>query len=358
MLDVREELKWAEEKAKAAMPTALARRRALPSWALLGVGALTGAALVASLLWWRRADQIDTAPAPRARFTIPLAEGESLHAYSSASLAISPDGARIAYSANRGSERSLYIRALAELESRRLAGTERANDPIFSPDGEWIAFEAAGKLKKVSLKGGTPQFLANLAWFGGHSWGPGDIIVYTPAFTGGLFAISAQGGKPRRLTTPDKNQAHLWPEVLPDGKTVLFTLWRGEKTFDQPHVGVLSLETGKWKVVIDGGAYPRYAPTGHLLFVRGGTLFAAPFDLREQEVTGASVSVLEDGVHQIYVRSADGTGDDDQVTTGEHNHYLCALGMARLWPMPSFIPTPAPICGWSSRRERAKRGPF
>jgi len=438
MSDIGEELKWAGGTASPTTPAATKGRRVLPSWALLGVGALTGAALVASLLWWRRADPIDTAPAPPARFTIPLAEGESLHVYSSASVAMSPDGTHIAYAANRGAERAIYVRALDELESRRLAGTERANDPIFSPDGEWVAFEAAGKLKKVSLKGGSPQFLANLVLFGGHSWGTGDIIGYTPAYTGGLFAISAQGGKPRRLTTPEKNRAHIWPEVLPGGKAVLFTLWRGENTFDQSHIGVLSLETGKWNVVIEGGFYARYAPTGHLLFVRGGSLFAAPFDLSEQRVTGASVPVLEgvlqdsfdgagqfavsrtgslvyasgtahspgrrlvwvdrsgrrstitstsssyslprlspdgrrlglsswadasvsvwvyglaqdtltrvsfgsddhnvawspdsrrvafesgrDGVHQIYVRSADGTGDDDQVTTGEHNHYLC-----------------------------------
>jgi serine/threonine-protein kinase len=218
-------------------------------------------------------------------------------------VAISPDGSRIAYSANRFAERSLYVRALDELESRRLPGTERANDPIFSPDGEWMAFEAAGKLKKISIKGGPPQFLTNLAFFGGHSWGPGDVIVYVPAYTGGLFALSAHGGKPRRLTTPEKNQAHVWPEVLPDGKAVLFNLWKGEKTFDQSDVALLSLETGKWKVLLEGGFYARYSPSGHLLFSRGGSLFAAPFDVKEQKVTGAPVAVLED----VLQDSFDGT---------------------------------------------------
>ena len=85
---------------------------------------------------------------------------------------------------------------------------------------------------------------------------------------------------------------HRWPEILPGGKDVLFTIWAGG-TREQARIGVLSLETGQWKTVLQGGVYPRYLPTGHLLYIRTNTLMAAPFDLTTLEVTGDSVPVLE-----------------------------------------------------------------
>ncbi|HXV61935.1 MAG TPA: protein kinase [Vicinamibacteria bacterium] len=437
MVDAREELRWVREQPWPSGSAASSRRRALHFWALLGAGAVVGAGLVASLLL-RTDKPVDSVPAPTARFAIPLGDDESLYDFSSAAVAISPDGTRIAYAVNRGAGRSIHVRALDEMESRPIPGTERGSDPIFSPDGEWLAFESAGKLKKVPLSGGAPQFLANLAFSAGASWGPDDIIVHTPNFTGGLYALSARSGEGRRLTSPEKNQGHLWPAVLPDGKSVLFTLWAGQPSYDQASIALLSLETGQWSVVLEGASYARYAPPGHLLFLRGGTLFAAPFDPEAWKITGAPVAVVEnvrsdpldggglfdvsqtgalvyapeigasparrlawvdrsgdrsiitsgptsfssprispegsriamfltgqaalsvwiygisqgtlarvtfgadehnvawspdgryvafesgrEGAHQLYIRSADGSGEDDPVTRGEHHHYLC-----------------------------------
>ena len=109
----------------------------------------------------------------------------------------------------------------------------------------------------------------------------------------GLFRVSAAGGTPQSITTPDLDRGetgHIWPEILPGGAAVLFTINRGEI----PGIGVLSLETGEWKMVSEGGINPRYSPTGHLLYVRTDqTLMAVPFDFKRFEVTSDPVPVFE-----------------------------------------------------------------
>ena len=121
-----------------------------------------------------------------------------------------------------------------------------------------IGFEAAGKLVKVPVSGGSPQVLCDVLFPAGATWGRDDTIVLTPLFTGGLFAISARGGKPRRLTTPDSSQgeaAHLWPDFLPDGKHVLFTIWNGSTNWDQSRIAVLLA-----RIPASGGRCLRAAP--------------------------------------------------------------------------------------------------
>lgn len=191
---------------------------------------------------------------------------------------------------NRGSERSIFVRSLGALESVPVAGTERGSGPFFSPDGEWIGFVADGKLLKVPVSGGQPQTLGSVAVMAGASWGPDDTIVYTPIFNRGLFAISASGGTPRPLTTPEDGHPHLFPEILPGGKEVLFTVWNGG--MDQSRIAVLSLDTGKWRTVLEGGWFARYTD-GYLLYMRGSTLLAAPFDWKQLRVLGPSLPAAE-----------------------------------------------------------------
>ena len=225
-------------------------------------------------------------------FSMGLGEGESLHEHNSASIAFSPDGTRLAYVANQGSERAIHLRHLDQSEAVRLEGTERASSPVFSPDGEWIAFEAGSKLKKVHTGGGKPDFIANVAFFTGATWGPDDVIVYTPSFMRGLFAISARGGETRQITTPESGHAHIWPEFLPGGNHVLYSIWTGG-SYDQGKIAVVSLETGDSTVVHENGFYGRYSPSGHLLYMRANTLYAVGFDLTTLAVTGSGVPVAE-----------------------------------------------------------------
>ncbi len=291
--DLRKELQWIQQFPAAAVPTGSASRRS-SVWILAILSAVLAVGLVISV--WRRGMPSAGVPQSLVRFSIVLPGDQSLDESIGYSVALSPDGTRLAYVASRGSEQSIYIRSLDSLESVRLPGTARASSPFFSPDGEWIGFEAAGKLVKVPVSGGSPQVLCDVLFPAGATWGRDDTIVFTPLFTAGLFAIPARGGKPRRLTTPDSAQgeaAHLWPDFLPDGKHVLFTIWNGSTNWDQSRIALLSLDTGKWQILLEGGSFARYDPGGRLLYLRGDTLFAAPFDLKNLRVTGRPVQVVQ-----------------------------------------------------------------
>ena len=122
----------------------------------------------------------------------------------------------------------------------------------------------------------------------GGSWGPDDTIIFAPSATSGLFRVSTAGGTPKPLTVPDRKKgevSHRWPEILPGGKARLFTIWTGS-SFDDARIGVLSLKTGEQRVLVEGGTYPRYVSSGHVVYARAGGLLAVPFDLRRLEVTG------------------------------------------------------------------------
>ncbi len=178
------------------------------------------------------------------------------------------------------------------------ASTGRIN-PFFSPDGAWVGFatERDRSWKKVSILGGPFVTL----WDSptpprGASWGPDDTIIFAQSASGtGLFRGPAAGGEPEILTTPDEEQGetvHLWPEILPGGRAVLFTVLTGATA--RRTIAVLDLETNKRRTLVPGGSNPRYAPTGHILYGAGGVLFAVPFDLDRLAVTGDPVPVLED----------------------------------------------------------------
>jgi serine/threonine-protein kinase len=212
-------------------------------------------------------------------------------------LAVSPDGTRLVYVANRGGTRQLYVRLLDRFEATPIHGTEGAETPFFSPDGQSVGFFADGKLKKVPLSGGAPLTLCSASVNRGASWGPDDTIIFTPynVFSG-LFRVSASGGTPKPLTVPDRKKgefSHRWPQILPGGKAVLITIWTGN-TSDSARIDVLSLVTGERQTLIEGGSYGRYFPSGHLVYARAGGLLAVPFDLKRLRVTGPPVPILEE----------------------------------------------------------------
>jgi len=181
-----------------------------------------------------------------------------------------------------------------ELVATPIRGTEGANYPFFSPDGEWVGFFAGNKLKKVPLAGGPPVTLCDAGISQGGSWGPEDTIVFSSQMTAGLMRVSASGGDPEPLTTLDAGEVwHLWPEILPGGRAVLFTTYSG--TAGSLRVAVQSLETGERRMLVEG-TYPRYVPTGHLVFSRLSpvSLWAVPFDIDRLEVTGEPTPLPEE----------------------------------------------------------------
>jgi Tol biopolymer transport system component/tRNA A-37 threonylcarbamoyl transferase component Bud32 len=261
--------------------------RALP-WALL-------AALGVGMALWSLLRAPSPAPRPVARLVINLSPTDWMTAGPISHIVLSPDGSRLVYAAARGGTSQLYVRPIDRFEATPIPGTERAGSPFFSPDGQSVGFFAESKLKRVSLSGGAPITVCVAADNRGGSWGPDDTIIFSPSLLTGLFRVAAAGGTPTPLTTLDREKGefgHRYPEILPGGKAVLFTI-HTNSNFDYARIGVLSLETGERRVLIEGGTYARYVPTGHLVYARAGGLLAVPFDLKRLQVTGPPVSILE-----------------------------------------------------------------
>jgi serine/threonine-protein kinase len=233
---------------------------------------------------------------PIARVVVPLPPAERLALGNTPVLTLSPDGSRLVYVANRGGSTQLYLRPTDRFDPTPIPGTEGAESPFFSPDGQSVGFFAEGKLKRVSLSGGAPLTLCAASLNRGASWGPDDTIIFTPEpAVSGLFEVSAAGGTPKALTMPNRKKgetSHRWAEILPGGKSVLFTMWTGG-SFNKARIAVLSLETGEQRVLVEGGTYARYVPSGRLVFGRAGELLAVPFDLKRLEVKGPPISMVE-----------------------------------------------------------------
>ena len=280
-LEIEEAVSGASEVMSAVTVTAKPEarwQRAIP-WILFGLMVMVAVWLYA---------QRPAVEAPQVvRTSINVAPTDAATAWP----AISPDGTRIVYAAREGDETQLYSRDLNEDESRPIPGTEGGSSPFFSPDGEWLGFFADGQLKKVRLDGVGAVALTKGVGRGG-SWGPDDNIVFKQTLLSGLMKISADGGTPEVLTTLDSDeqeQVHHWPQVLPNGDAVLFTANSGG-SFDEASIVVQSLSTGERKVVAQG-SNARYVSTGHLVYGRGRTLYAVPFDLDRLEVKGEGFPV-------------------------------------------------------------------
>jgi len=273
-------------------PTGISRRWAIlarPSlpWALLALVAL----VLTGLLMHERPKAVD-ARGP-VRFSVQLPATDRLQ-YNEPVLAFSPDGRRLAIPVIRTGRPQILLRDLERVDLVPVRGTDNGRLPFFSPDGGWIGFTAEGKLKKVRVEGGSPIVITEADW-GGGSWGPDGTIVYSQAYNTGLRRVNAGGGKTDLLTTPDSaagELAHWWPQFLPDARHVVFTNF--STPIERARIEVLDLETGARKVLIQGGVFGRYLPTGQLVYARDEAMLAVPFDLQSLAVTGPPVPVLGD----------------------------------------------------------------
>jgi serine/threonine-protein kinase len=210
---------------------------------------------------------------------------------------LSPDGRQLVFVA----ESQLYLRQMNELDAEPIPGTDGAHHPFFSPDGQWLGFFTGGELRKISLATGAQLTLCEAGvnhW--GASWGPDDTIIFATAASG-LRRVSAEGGTSQVVTTREPGApTHRWPEVLPNGEGVLFTVWAG--TLREASIAVLSLAAGEQRILVEGGTNSLYVPSGHIAYGRGRALHAVPFDVRSMELTGLPVTVLDD----VRVRGAGG----------------------------------------------------
>lgn len=207
-------------------------------------------------------------------------------------LAISPDGSTLAFLVSEDGTTQLYLRKIDQPGAVPIQGTEGATVPFFSPDGRWVGYfnENDFTLNRASLLGGPPELICNALSVRGASWGPGDTIFFAPSVNSGLFAVPARGGIPEPVTEVDierGEKSHRFPEVLPSGSAVLFTVgMRDMTTWDTANIAVFSLKTLEIKELIRGGTCPKYLPTGHILYARSGALYAVPFDEEKLVTTG------------------------------------------------------------------------
>jgi Tol biopolymer transport system component len=269
-------------------------RRALP----VAAGVVAGL-LVAGLAAWT---MLRPGTPTVARFEMPLEGGLTVVAFNHAAL-ISPDGQSLVY--EQGGRRgfnadTVKVRRLNQLGSTTLVSGEGGiGIGPFSPDGAEVLYEAGVQLgaivlKRVPIDGGPAATITKLSGnVRGASWGADGWIIFATDGTKGLWRVRATGGEPEQLTSPDPESGvvnHWWPELLPGGKAVLFTMVGASD--EDSKVAVLSLATGAQRTLLPG-ASAFYSPTGHLIFGRGGTLFAVGFDADRLEVRGEPVPLPE-----------------------------------------------------------------
>jgi serine/threonine-protein kinase len=227
-------------------------------------------------------------PASMMRLSIPSLEGPFPAPFGEHHLAISSDGSRVAYA----SSRQLLIRRLDQVDN--VALEVGAANPFFSSDGRWVGYFArAADLMKVPVTGGTPSLVAKIAGRPtGGAWRDDGTIVF--GTTEGLYRVPESGGEPRRLAAPEfggKQRAYAWPQILPDGHTLLFTI-----VPDGPVAGArlatLDIDApGNPVTVLEGGGAARYVPTGHLLYTSGSALKAVRFDRRTGRPVGEPTTI-------------------------------------------------------------------
>jgi serine/threonine-protein kinase len=234
---------------------------------------------------------------PTTRLSVELGADASMPVEVGPNVALSPDGSTLAFVAltHEAVTGQLYVRHLGQLVATALPGTQNARNPFFSPDGRWIAFfdDAQRKLKKVSTIGGDPVTLCDAPSGRGGVWLDEDsILVQVDAHTQNFVRVSGEGGKPQSfMTAPDTHESIRWPQILPGGKAVLYTVGRAgrfeEGTIMAQPVG------GQPQVVVKNAYYGRFVDSGHVLYESHGSLFAVPFDAERLDVTGAPVQVVE-----------------------------------------------------------------
>jgi serine/threonine-protein kinase len=287
-----------EKAASLAAPIGTASVEPLPRRPLLRrvvtplVAALVASAVVGTAVWF------GTRPVPprMARFPLTTASADALSINGAdRDLAITPDGSRIVYVGRGGAE--VLMRSIDQIEPLVVArGLLRG--VFVAPDGQWVGFVDNNRtLKKVAITGGPAQTLTALdGGARGATWAPEDtIIVATNNLTTGLHRVSATGGEAIVVTRPNRDRGeadHLWPEILPDGRGVLFTITAVSGGLDAAQIAVLDLDTGAQTIVLRGGSHAHYVSTGHLVYSAGGALRAVAFDVSRREIQGTPVTVL------------------------------------------------------------------
>jgi Tol biopolymer transport system component len=263
------------------------------------------------------------------RFDItPMAPAAFTTMVDGVNVALSPDGRRVAYHVRRGNGVELEFRRFDESGARTIPSSEGAENPVFSPDGNSIAFVKNGKLQKLSLESKSAVELCDVIDVAGMFWTKDDTIVFAQSgLRGGIYRIAAAGGKPERLAAPDPakgEQSYQYPCVTPDGKDVLFSIRpTGSLSLASNRIAIRSLTSGEQKILIEGAYYPRLTSSGHLLYVQGDQLKATRFNPHDFK-TGGDANALQEGIFT----KGDGVANYDVSKDGTFVYVRGAGGIA------------------------------
>jgi hypothetical protein len=269
------------------------RRRGV--WVAAPAVILIAAVGLIAFVSWRSRSGVTGERGPRLTYEIPLPNGTPLGGRVGPSLAISPDGTLLICA----EQRSVWIHAMDSLGFQRSPRGRTGFDPVFSPDGRYLVVRGGRGLERQLLADGSFEAIetAYAPSLRGVAWGSDDSLVYAPGFATGLWKVSARGGRARAITELDSARGevtHRWPDVLPGGRRVIFTVrTRYQPTFDQADIAILDLPTGRRRTLIPGGTCARYVHSGHIVFARGDLLLAVPFDLRSGRLTGPPAVVVQ-----------------------------------------------------------------
>jgi serine/threonine-protein kinase len=292
-LDLEEALSG--DRAQAADSASLRTRSVSRTAAIVAASLLVG--IVATAAMFRGRSPAAPPSHPVTRYAIPLGQNEVIDPTHSPVVAISSDGSKVAYPA-RGSStegQPIYVRWSDQDQPKALPGVLGAV-PFFSPDGQWVGYwqGRTRTIRKVALSGGAPIVLASVDSVSGVTWGEDGNIVWAWF---NLFSMPASGGTPKTLLTVDIDKGERFfrhPQYLPGSKAILFTIGTADiEGYEDARIALLDLTTGKYKTLVEGGSMPRFSTTGHLVYARGGSLYAVAFDVRKLAVTGQPFPVLE-----------------------------------------------------------------
>jgi serine/threonine-protein kinase len=284
---------------------------------------------------------------PIVRFAVPVADVEGIYLGGqndtqngrpvSTSLAISPSGDLLVYAAraqeSNGSPRSqLYSRRWEHAWGTPIPGTGGASSPFFSPDGAWIGHFVGTSLMRVPVGGGSPQTIATDVQIPGSgprgaTWGDDGTIIF--GGLGGLYQVAATGGDPVLVADvnapPNEFFRFGQPQLLAGSRSVMFHAKRSTDP-ESADIVALDLVTGELSTLLTNGMDPQSVHTGHLLFMRMGTLMAAPFDVARLELEGEPVTVMDDVMHAVGMTNSAWDTGAGQVAISQSGHLAYAPG--------------------------------
>ena len=299
--DVCDEMKWIAEQGEgtqAAMPASgsIAKRglREHLGWFVAAVAIVVAAALAAAFIYFRRTP----AEAKAIRFTVSPPEKQTFPviANTPSFLSVSPDGSKLAFVAvDANSHSMLWIRDLDSQTARPIPGTDDSSAPFWSPDSRFIAFSDNSSLKKLAIAGGPAETITASPASGGGTWNRDGVILFAAgAFGGPILRVPSAGGSATPVTSLDASRyefGHVWPTFLPDGRHFLYSARNPNVGKSALYVG--SLDSKESKLLLNTNSMALFSPPGYLLFVRGGTFLAQPFDADRLEFKGEAIPIAE-----------------------------------------------------------------